>query len=1072
MNSSQFTPDATQLRQMLDSMQMGWWTVDFETRTNEYSPLLAESLGLGSGVISFNDYLALIRPDYRTIAAENFGGILRGVGYESVYPLMIDGDEVWVRSKLVELRKGEDGGMTAWGTMQIIKRSRQQTHEQIEQQMDVMAGNQSSIYTSLLAFLGLDDISPVIRASLQQILAQFGCSHIGMFEYDHAKQTQRCTCTVCDGQAPEMSDRTESPIGITPWLSGRMLSRLPVIVNDLEELPAMASVEKQMFAAYRTRSMIAAPLVGVDRIWGYIAMDSEQQREWSSEESHLFTSIVGVIGICLQFHASEKKMRQEQQNIRNLYEYMPSGYVNVRLNGKVGDGFDYTYLDANPAASRILGFDLDALKGRLASETRCMAEGMADSRLDQLLQSVGTGEELTLNFTIDALDRHCQAVIFAPIPGEASVLFTDVTDLYRTQLLLEKSEGQLRNIYQSLPVGIEIYDPGGFLVDMNDKECEIFGLGSKDDALGVNVFDNPNIPDEVKEKLRRHEQVEFNLNYDFSIVGDYYDTRRDRKIYLVTIATPLFNSRGEFINYLFINIDNTDITTAHQQIEAFREMTSLIGEYAQVGYASFDAYTREGTALDSWYRNFGEKPGIPLSQVVGVLNNVVPEDKVATKEFFAQVKQGQAKHLRHDVRVMQPDGSHRWTRLNIMVRDYAPEEQKIGMVCVNYDITALKQTERNLIEARDKAETSDRLKSAFLANMSHEIRTPLNAIVGFSSLLADLEDAAQRQAYRGIVQENSEMLLQLISDILDISKIEAGTMEFTSGRVDVRQLCREVVNTFSLKAPAGVELRFDPQLPQLFVTGDKNRMTQVISNFMTNAIKFTPAGSITLSYGITDDGQLRLSVTDTGKGIAAEKQGEVFSRFVKLDSFAQGTGLGLSICQSLVERMGGAIGVDSTEGKGSCFWFTHPCTPEPGAQQDAPADGKTSAPQPEKTVDGDHKPLILVAEDIDSNYLLIETLLKKEYRLQRARTGNEVIECFRAEAPDLILMDMKMPGMDGIEATSVLRRENATVPIVALTAFAYDSDRELALSVGCNDFLTKPISPPDLRRAVSRWTTR
>ena len=492
------------------------------------------------------------------------------------------------------------------------------------------------------------------------------------------------------------------------------------------------------------------------------------------------------------------------------------------------------------------------------------------------------------------------------------------------RLALDNSEKILRNIYKNLPAGVELYDKDGYLVDINDKELEIFGLSDKHEALGVNPFDNPNIPLEVKERLRAKEDVNFSINYDFSKINQYVDSRRNGIINLTTKVTALYDSQNRFINYLFINIDTTETTNAYTKIQEFENLFLLIGDYAKVGFAHFNVLTRDGYAQDTWYRNLGEKEGIPMPQVIGVYAHVVPEDQAVLKNFVREVKEGKASSLRKEVRVCRENGKYTWTSINVMVRDYRPQDGIIDMLCINYDITPLKETEQKLIIARDKAEELDRLKSAFLANMSHEIRTPLNAIVGFSSLLVETDSRSERQEYIKIVQENNELLLQLISDILDLSKIEAGTFNFVYTNVDVNETCSEIIKSMGMKVSKGVELIFGELFPECYIYMDKNRFTQVISNFINNALKFTQQGSITLGYEQVSHQKIKFYVRDTGMGIPEEKQKSVFERFVKLNTFVQGTGLGLSICKSIVSQMGGDIGVDSTEGVGSCFWFTHP----------------------------------------------------------------------------------------------------------------------------------------------------
>ncbi len=361
--------------------------------------------------------------------------------------------------------------------------------------------------------------------------------------------------------------------------------------------------------------------------------------------------------------------------------------------------------------------------------------------------------------------------------------------------VLQQRERLLHNIYKNLPVGIELYNIEGVLIDLNDKEQEMFHLQRKEDLLGINIFENPIFPKEMKEKLRKYEDADFTFRYDFSKVGTYYNLqRRTGTIDLVTKVITLYDEHHIPINYLLIN----------------------------------------------------------------------------------------------------------------------------------HDITQLKDTEAMLIQAKEKAEESNRLKSAFLANMSHEIRTPLNAIIGFSSLLPHMEDAEERDHCISLINHNNALLLNIVNDILDLSKIEAGHIELNPTWFNLSELIDESCTEYRSNVPEGVTLKKRyPETPCL-IEQDPMCIKQVLNNLLSNALKNTTQGYVEVSYE-TDQSETRISVIDTGRGIPREKLGTIFERFEKVDSFMQGAGLGLSICKSIIERMNGTIEVASTVGEGSTFTVTFPC---------------------------------------------------------------------------------------------------------------------------------------------------
>ena len=380
----------------------------------------------------------------------------------------------------------------------------------------------------------------------------------------------------------------------------------------------------------------------------------------------------------------------------------------------------------------------------------------------------------------------------------------------------------------------------------------------------------------------------------------------------------IYNTPGDDDELVILLEDITDATRSREQLDDFENLFSLVSDFAHVGCVNYNLLTGEGYTKGPWVQNYGEREDTPVSQIIGTWQYVHPDDRDRMKQLLARLERGEITSCADEVRVIRPDEPMRWLMTHVICRDYRPEEGVIDLACVNYDITKLKRTEEELREAKERAEESNKLKSAFLANMSHEIRTPLNAIVGFSELLANENRDETRREYTDIILRNNTLLLQIISDVLDLARIESGRMDIERTQFDARDLCREIADSLRLQRRPGVELRVEEGLPELFITEYRQGLAQVLNNFTRNALKFTGKGSVTIGFRRIP-GHIRFYVRDTGIGIAPEDRERIFERFVKLDTFTQGTGLGLSICKSIAEQLGGSVGVDSVTGEGSCF---------------------------------------------------------------------------------------------------------------------------------------------------------
>lgn len=406
----------------------------------------------------------------------------------------------------------------------------------------------------------------------------------------------------------------------------------------------------------------------------------------------------------------------------------------------------------------------------------------------------------------------------------------------------------------------------------------------------------------------------------------------------------------------------------------------------------------------------------------------------------------------------------------ILLQKLADANQKLQTV--EQELQAAKKKLDEYEVKAQKAEKASQMKSLFLANMSHEIRTPLNAIEGFSRVMAETDSAEDRMKYMEIVESNNQRVLALIDEILDLSRVEAGELSIKKSMTDLSEMCRNIQLVFKFRCPETVKLSWSKPNMNITLNTDMNRVTQVFSNLIGNALKHTSQGSINYGYRLINDGQeVEFFVTDTGSGIAEKDVEHIFETYVSRDAEQKnGYGLGLALCKIIVEKMHGTISCSSKLGEGSTFRFVLPFEGTIGGMsKNSRITTNSRTIRVSTKTDVQNAPLILVAEDEDSNYELVKIVLAKRYRLMRAKNGIEAVTFCEDEHPDLILMDIRMPDMDGLDATRIIKEVNHDIPIVALSAYAFEENIREAKAAGCDEFMAKPFRVEDLLDMVQKY---
>ena len=622
-------------------------------------------------------------------------------------------------------------------------------------------------------------------------------------------------------------------------------------------------------------------------------------------------------------------------------------------------------------------------------------------------QAVSTGAVSTAHHELDfnGEHHHYENRIFPLDEEYVLIMCRDITERVTTQRQLEVFKSVLDKVSDSILAVSE----DGTLVYANKQFIEEYGVTQQ---MGTQkIYDLP-VSMTTKEAWERRLQEIRDNDGTFAYRAAYMRKGEDKER-MHQVSTFLIRENNEELTWFFTQ----DITDVIKKQDELRELNLLLdGILNNIPVYLFVKDPENDFRYLYWNKAFADHSGISASKAIGHTDYEVFPSHGDAEKFRKDDLELLQTHKRIDMQETYLSATGEARIVQTLKALVPMEGRKPLLIGISWDITNLQNIEQELIKARIKAEQSDRLKSAFLANMSHEIRTPLNAIVGFSQLLPAAETAEEKKLYSGIINQNSDILLQLINDILDLSKIEAGTLEYIKRPMNLGEVCRTIYAVHKERVKEGVTLVFDNEDENLFIEGDQNRIMQVITNFLTNASKFTYAGEIRLGFERTDK-NIRVYVKDTGIGIEPEKVDHVFERFVKLNSFAQGTGLGLSICQMIIEKIGGEIGVTSELGKGSTFYFTIPYE-EAGELGEIFKMSKTESKG--NTVNRVQQiKKILVAEDVESNFILLKNLIGREYTLLWAKDGVEAIEMYKQYQPDLILMDIKMPRMDAYLAIFV-----------------------------------------------------
>jgi len=678
-------------------------------------------------------------------------------------------------------------------------------------------------------------------------------------------------------------------------------------------------------------------------------------------------------------------------------------------------------------------------------------------------------------------------LLYAPGTMIMCVIMVRRAENWQAKNLLIESQSLYSSLVNHMPAGVFRKRADGTYDFVNERFCELKGL-TPEEIIGKNPKELADY-EEYKSRSGKYDKSpiqrtlvtqgtdhhEWIMRHGMPIVVDESYVQEDGHIeYFQVVKTPIFNAAGKVIGTQGMQFD---ITPSKRAQEALAQEQFLLRSYMDNTPDSIFFKNIEGRFTRANRAQLAILGVSDESEAIGKSDFDFFSPHHAKKAFEDEqmiIRTG-LPLINREEKASWADGRTMWFNTSkFPLKD--KDGNIVGTFGVSTNITSQKNLELDLVAAKLKAEESDRLKTAFLHNISHEIRTPMNAIVGFSGFLNDPDiDFDKKSHFAQVIVQSSNQLMSIIDDIVLIATIEAGQEKVNEVDVDLNSVLYFAYEQFGDKArEKGISFRFIPGLENSLavIRTDEVKFMQVINNLLVNAFKFTTKGHVYFGYKLRNE-TLEFFVEDTGIGIVESKHQEIFNRFSQVDSSMSrqygGSGLGLSISKAYIDLMGGRIWVDSQEGVGSCFYFTIPY------KQSTLSLKNISIPEEVNKMEKiSSEVTILIAEDEELNFLLIRELLKPfGFKVIHASNGVEAVSAVSENnSVDLVLMDLKMPVMDGFEATKIIKELKPELEVIALTAYSLDSDKKRAIDCGCSDVIVKPIQKDDLYAKLSAYTEK